>query len=368
MNKLILGNLLHRPLRSLLSLTAIAIEVVMILSITALMLGQLNDSKARTNGIGADMVVRPANASFLAGFGGAPVPATIAGVLAKLPHVQVAAPVIVQFTLGSSVENIYGIDFKSFNALRPFVFVAGTPFQGPNDVIVDDIFAASDHGHHVGETIPILNNHPFRICGIVRHGKGGRKFIPITTLGALTGAPGNASIFYLRTDGPPYQQAVMHEILATPGLGQYQVQTMEEMLSQLTPSKIPALTASLNVVIGIAMIVGFLAIFQSMYTAVMERTREIGILKSLGASRSYIVSMVMRETGLLALGGVGTGVALSFLVRTTVMHRFPTVPFPITPHWLLWGTLLAFVGALVGALYPAYKAAQKDPIEALAYE
>ncbi len=367
MNKLILGNLLHRPLRSLLSLAAIAIEVIMILSITALMLGQLDDSRARTNGIGADMVVRPANASFLAGFGGAPVPASIAGKLAKLPHVQVAAPVIVQLTMGSSVENIYGIDYASFNALRPFVFIAGTPFQGPNDVIVDDIFAASDHGHHIGETIDILK-HPFRICGIVQSGKGGRKFIPITTLGALTGAPNNASIFYLRTEGPPYQQAVMQEILATPGLGQYQVQTTEEMLSQFTPSKIPALTISLNVVIGIAMIVGFLAIFQSMYTAVMERTREIGILKSLGASRSYIVSMVLRETGLLALGGVGAGVVLSFVVRTVVMHRFPTVPFPITPHWMFRGTLLAFVGALIGALYPAYKAAQKDPIDALAYE
>ncbi|HUZ05664.1 MAG TPA: FtsX-like permease family protein [Acidobacteriaceae bacterium] len=367
MNKLIVGNLLHRPLRSLLSLSAIAIEVIMILSITALMLGQLDDSKARTNGIGADMVVRPANASFLAGFGGAPVPAKIADVLAKLPHVVVAAPVIVQLTLGSSVENIYGIDFKSFNALRPFVFIAGTPFQGPNDVIVDDIYAASDHGHHVGETIDILK-HPFRICGIVQHGKGGRKFVPITTLGALTGSPNNASIFYLRTEGPKFEAAIAQEILATPGLGQYQVQTTEEMLSQLTPSKIPALTASLNVVIGIAMIVGFLAIFQSMYTAVMERTREIGILKSLGASRSYIVSMVLRETGLLALGGVGAGVALSYVVRTVVMHRFPTVPFPLTTHWILWGMLLAFVGAIVGALYPAYKAAQKDPIDALAYE
>lgn len=368
MNKLILGNLLHRPLRSLLSLSAVAIEVVMILSVTAIMLGILNDSKTRTNGIGADMVVRPANASFLTGFGGAPVPAKVAGVLAKLPHVEVASPTIVQLTTtATAVENIYGIDYKSFNALRPFVFLAGTPFHGPDDVIVDDIFARSDGGHKVGETIQILK-HPFRICGIVEHGKGGRKFIPIGTLGALTGAPGNASLFYLKTDGPQYQQDVRQEILATPGLGQYQVQTMQELLSQLTPSHIPALTISLNVVIGIAMIVGFLAIFQSMYTAVMERTREIGILKALGASRSYIVSVVMRETGLLAVGGVILGIALSFLVKVWVAHRFPTTPFHITSHWMIWGSLLAFLGAMIGAIYPAYKAAQKDPIDALAYE
>lgn len=367
MNKLILGNLLHRPLRSLLSLSAVAVELTMILCITAVMLGMLDDSKKRSSGIGADMIVRPANASFLSGFGGAPVPARIANVLAKLPHVQVAAPVIVQLTAGSAVENIWGIDYPSFNALRPFVFLAGTPFRGPYDVIVDDYYAHSDGGHKVGDTVRILN-HPFRICGIVEHGKGGRKFVPITTLGELTGAPGNASLFYLLTDGPQYQDQVRQEVLGTPGMAQYQVQTMEEFLSMMTPERIPGFTISLNVVIGIAMIVGFLAIFQSMYTAVMERTREIGVLKSLGASRAYIVSVVMRETVLLASGGIVAGTALSFLVRAWMLHRFPTIPFAITPHWMVRGALLVFLGALLGAIYPAYKAAQKDPIDALAYE
>src|SRR5487761_1824634 len=96
MNKLVIGNLVHRPLRSLLSLTAVAIEVLMILSVTAIMLGMLSDSKARINGIGADLMVRPANSSFLVGVSGAPVSAKVATVLAKLPHVTVAAPVTVQ--------------------------------------------------------------------------------------------------------------------------------------------------------------------------------------------------------------------------------------------------------------------------------
>ena len=61
---------------------------------------------------------------------------------------------------------------------------------------------------------------------------------------------------------------------------------------------------AIEIVIGIAVIVGFLVIFQSMYTAVMERTREIGILKSLGASKLYIVNVVLRETILLAIIGI----------------------------------------------------------------
>lgn len=367
MNKLIVGNLVYRPLRSLLSLTAVAIEVVMILSVTAIMLGMLNNARERTSGIGADLIVRPANSSFLVGVSGAPVSAKVADVLGRLPHVAVSSPVAVQFVTGKTLENIYGIDYQSFNALKPFVFLSGTPFQHPFDVIVDDVFAKSDHGHHVGEEISILN-HKFRICGIVEHGKGARKFIPLKTLDQLTGSEGKASVFYLKLDNPANDALVEREIKNTPGMEAYLTQTIQDVLSEMTPSRFPGLEPALDSVIGIACIIGFLVIFQSMYLAVMERTREIGILKALGASKAYIVSAILRETGLLAAGGIALGIGLSYVVRIVVLSKFPTIPFPLTLDWILLASALSIVSALVGAIYPAYVAARKDPIEALAYE
>ncbi len=367
MNKLIFGNLIYRPLRSVLSLTAVAIEVVMILSVTAIMLGITNDSKARTSGIGADLVVRPANTSFMVGVSGAPVSAKVADVLARLPHVTVAAPVTVQLTLGKSVENIFGIDYQSFNALKPFVFLSGGPFQRPFDVIVDDVSARGGTGKKVGDEISIMN-HQFRISGIVQHGKGGREFIPLTTLDQLMGSDGKASIFYLKLDHLSNAALVEREIRNTPGMEGYQVQTIQEIISQVTPSRLPGVEPAVNTVIGIACIIGFLVIFQSMYTAIMERTREIGILKSLGASSGDIVSLILRETAMLAVGGIVLGIALSFVVREGVVAKFPTIPFSITAHWVMWATILALASALIGSIYPAYKAARKDPIDALAYE
>jgi putative ABC transport system permease protein len=367
MNKLVIGNLIHRPLRTFISVCAIAIEVVMILCIVAIMLGQVNGARDLATGIGADMIVQPPNSTFLSGISGAPVPAKIAQVLQKLPHVAVAAPVIVNLTASGSVETIWGIDYASFNALRPFVFVAGTPFQGPNDVIVDDYFARSDKGHHVGDTTTILN-HEFRICGIVEHGKGGRKFLPIRTLGALVSNPDNASLFYLRSDNPANQDLIKKEILATPGLSDYQVKTMAEQLSMLTPEHLPAFTIALNVVIGIAVIIGFLVIFQSMYTAVMERTREIGILKSLGASKGYIMNVVLRESALITVCGIALGMVLTQLIHAWMSYRFPTLPFFATTDWWFKGAAIALAGGILGAIYPAFKAASKDPIDALAYE
>ena len=105
-----------------------------------------------------------------------------------------------------------------------------------------------------------------------------------------------------------------------------------------------------------------------MYTAVMERTREIGILKSLGASKMYIVNVILRETLLLALCGIVVGILFSLLARAGIVQRLPLLRVVVTGEWILKATVVAIVGAILGALYPAFKAAQKDPIEALAYE
>jgi putative ABC transport system permease protein len=367
MNRLVIGNLLHRPLRSGISILAVAIEVAMILSIVGILFGQIEGSRRQTSGIGADLIVRPPNASFIAGVSGAPVPAKVADVIRQLPHVAVASPAIQQFSVKTTVETIWGIDYPSYNALRPFVFLSGGPFQGPNDVIVDDIFARTGQHYKVGDTISILD-HPFRICGIVEHGKGGRKYLPIRTLGALIGAEDNASIIFVKSDDPKNQQLIEQEIHAHPGMSAYQVQTLAESLSQMTPEHLPAFTDALYVVIGLAVVVGFIVIFQAMYTAVLERTREIGILKSLGASQTYIVDLVLRETAFLSIIGIVLGIAVTFLLKKVMDVRFPTIPFPIDAHWLIAATLIALGGALVGASYPALKAARKDPIEALAYE
>jgi putative ABC transport system permease protein len=363
MNKLVVGNLVHRPLRSLISVLAVAIEVIMILSITAILMGKLNGFKTRQNGIGMDMIVRPNSASNLIGMSPAGASIKVASVLAKLPHVAVAAPVNVQ--INSSLDTIYGIDFKTFNDLLPFTFISGTPFQGPDDVILDDYAAA---GKKVGDTVRILNR-PFRISGIVEHGKGGRKFVPIDTMGGLTGTEGKATMFYLRTeDMPRYQEEVRKEILATPGMNTYSIATAEEYLSTISPARLPGFNIGLEVVIGIAVVIGFLVIFQAMYTAVMERTREIGILKSMGASRSYIVAVVLRETGLLAIAGIVLGVVSSYALSAILENRFPTLDFVIDLPYVWKAVVIAFAGALLGAFYPALKAARKDPIDALSYE
>ena len=367
MNKMILANLMHRPIRAVISTFAVAVEVTLILLIVGIMLGMLTDSSNRQVGIGADILVQPPGASLFVGVSGAPVSDKVANVIAKLPHVTAVAPVVAQLSTSGAVSVIDGIDLKSFEAVGgPLPYLSGGPFQGPYDMIIDDLEAGSKHAK-VGDKVHVLN-HEFRISGIVEHGRGARQFVPMATLQEVVGAPGKASIFYVKVDNPQNVDTVIQEIKSVSGMQQYGVHSIKEYLTLMSSSSVPGLTTVIRVVIGIAMIIGFIVIFQAMYAAVMERTREIGILKSLGAGKLYVVNAILRETFVIALAGVVLGIAVSFAAKAGLRAKFQTLPLMITNGWLLRASIIAIVGSLLGALYPALKAAQKDPIDALAYE
>lgn len=367
MNKLVISNLLNRPIRSIISVVAIAVEVTLILLIVGLSVGIMNDAKERQVGVGADVMVQPPGSSFLAGITGSPVSVKVADKLRALPHVTAVAPVVMNLNTSGAIEVIYGIDLQSFNAMgTPFRYIEGGPFQGPDDILVDDFFA-NQKNIHPGDTLELLN-HTFRVAGIVEHGKGARKFVPMATLQDLTGAQGKASMFYVKLDNPNNADAVVHEVKSVPGMERFAVRSLREYLSMMTVSNLPGFSTFINVVIGVSVIIGFIVIFQSMYTAVMERTREIGILKSLGAGKLYIVNVILRETLVLALAGIAAGIAFSWLARAGILQKFPLMRVQMTGDWVLRAAIIAIAGAILGAIYPAYKAAQKDPIDALAYE
>jgi putative ABC transport system permease protein len=327
----------------------------------------LTDTKNRQVGIGADIMVQPPGSSLLMGISGAPVSIKIADRLRKLDHVVAVAPVVTQLTTAGNLEVIDGIDLAAFESMGgPFHYIAGGPFEQPYDMLVDD-YVASSKKLKVGGSIEALN-HSFRIVGVVENGKGARKFVPLATLQDIIGAEGKASIFYVKLDDPNNADAVVKEIKSIPGMEQYGVHSLKEYMTLMSSSSLPGLSTFINVVVGISMVIGFIVIFQAMYAAVMERTREIGILKSLGAGKFYIVNVILRETLLISIGGIILGIAVSYAARAGLHQKFKTLPILITPEWLVRATIIAIIGSILGAIYPALKAAQKDPIDALAYE
>ena len=369
MNKLIISNLLHRPIRSLISVTGIAVEIVLMLVIIGLLLGIVNDGRERQQGMGADIMIQPPGTSFLMGLSGLPMSTKLADVLSRVPHVVAVAPVGVQLNTTGGVETIYGIDPESFLRIAgPFSYLAGGLFRKQNEVVVDDYFAKSNHVT-VGSQIQMWNRR-FRVSGIVEHGKGARKYIALSSMQEIVGSEGKASVFYLKLDDSAEERVmeVIHSINQLPGGSDLQVRSMREWLSLLTPGNLPGFSKVVEVVIGVATVIGFIVIFQTMYASVLERTREIGILKSLGSSKLSVVNLVLRESILLAISGAVIGIGASFLARTLIHSILPTMQVLIQGRWIVYSSIIAISGAILGGAYPAFQAAKKDPIEALAYE
>lgn len=365
MGEFIARNLMHRPVRTLIGALAIGFEVMLIVIIVGLTSGLLAETAKRIEGIGADIMLQPPAASIFLGFSGSPMPIKIADKLQELKYVQAVAPALLQFNSTGGVEVVYGIDPQSFRAVSGgFVFLAGHDMEGPDDLLVDD-WAAKAKNLKVGMKYNLLN-HEWNVAGIVEHGKGARLFVPITTLQDLVGAHDKASIFLLKCTRPEHTDDVMDEMRRTfPG---YTIRPLRDFLSLMTSTNIPGLQTFINAMIALAVSIGLLVILLTMYTTVMERTRDIGVLKSLGANGAFIVRALLLESALLCIVGIAAGIGLSYLIRGVLLARFPTLSILITAGWAARAGVIAMIGAMVGASYPAWMASKKDAVEALSFD
>jgi len=365
MGHFVVRNLFHRPGRTLIGVMAIAVEVMLVVVIVGLTTGMLEETAKRIEGIGADIMLQSPSAQIFLAFSGSPMPIKIADKLREMKYVQSVAPALLQFNSTGGVEIIYGIDRESFRKVSGgFVFLAGEDLQGPDDLLVDD-WAVKAKKLKVGDTYNLLN-HDWHVVGIVEHGKGARLFVPISTLQELVGAHDKASLFLVKCTRPEHTEDVMAEIKSTfPG---YPVRPLKDFMTLMTSTNIPALETFIHSMIALAVTIGLLVIFLTMYTTVLERTRDIGVLKSLGASKILIVRALLTETVLLCLLGIVAGVGLSYLVRAGFLAAFPTLTILITPEWVVRAGLIALAGAVLGASYPAWLASRKDAVQALSYD
>ena len=354
----------HRPLRTFLSALLIAIPVTLVLTLTGLSKGMLDDSNRRNRGVGADIMIRPKNSSLLS-LGTAPIPERVVDVIRKQPHVALATGMIMQ-SLGSAFTTAAGVDWTEFNRMsRGLEYLQGGPPANPDEVVVDDYYAQQNK-IHAGSYIELLGQKR-RVSGVVRPGKLNRVFMDLKRLQELTSNGNNVNTIYVTVDRQENLKAVIAELKEL--LPDYPIYSMEEFTSAFNTNNIPLLSRFTQVMVGIAIVIGFTVVCLSMYMSVLQRTREIGILKSLGASRWYVLNIILREAVLLALAGTILGIGMSYAAKWLLQTFAPaSLPPAVDPSWWPTAAAIALIGAVLGALYPGMHAASMDPIEALSYE
>jgi putative ABC transport system permease protein len=360
--QMVWGNIVARPLRSFLSVIAIAIQVILVLMIAGLTAGVVSEWGKRVEGVGADLLVQPPNSSIFFSFSGAVMQESLGDQIEALPGVDDVSPTLILVDQKNFIV-VYGIDYKRFNALsRGFLYRAGRPFETADEALADDIVAQTRHlqvGDHVN-----LVSHSFVISGIVAHGKGARFFIPLKTAQDIAGVENRVSMFYVRSKGDT--ETTRKEILQL--APENRVRSMSEYMSLMNSSNLPELKPFIRTMMGIGIVISFLVVLLNMHTMVLERAREIGILKALGCSRLEIVEMLLGETFVLTLLGSAAGILLTFITQAILKETNPALTILISSRWVLQAIALALVGAAGGAVYPTLRASGYDPVVALAYE
>ncbi|RPI96633.1 MAG: ABC transporter permease, partial [Chloroflexi bacterium] len=268
--KIVLENMKHRPMRSLLSVFLIAIPVTLIQCLVGIAQGLLNDAAQRAKGVGADILVRPPGSSIMT-LSGAPLSEKLIEVLAGKPYVAVASGMITYPI--SSVTYMAGIDLASFTRMSGgFEYVEGGGFQGPDDILVDRHYAQQQK-LRAGSTVNLLNRD-WRVAGIVEPGKLSRVFVQMPVLQKLTSNTGKISQVFLKVKEPRNLAGAIEQLRRElPG---YPVYSIAEFVSQFTVENVQggAVQTFINVMMGIGVVIGFAVVLLSMYMAVLQRTRE----------------------------------------------------------------------------------------------
>jgi putative ABC transport system permease protein len=362
---LVWENLKHRPVRTFLSAIFIGISVTLILTMVGLSRGVLDDVRERARGSGADIVIRPPNSTVLAFSGNMPHGEKIVDLVRQRPHVTVATGVLIE-SIGN-FQSITGINLDEFNAMSGgFHYLEGGPFQRPDDLMVDESYADSKN-LHAGSSLDLGNGQVWHICAVVEPGKLSQLIAQRNRLQDLYSATGEVSVIYVKVDQKTNVPSVLDDLMNL--LDGYPIYTIEQLANMISVDNISLVKGFTRVVIGIAVVVGFLVVLLTMYTAVLERTREIGILKALGASPGYILGILMRESILLAVCGSIAGIVMTYGSQFLV-HKFapPFLRQAIVPDWWPYASGISMIGAVLGAIYPGLKAARQDAIEALSYD
>ena len=365
MDNLVSSNIRQRPIRTLVSVAGVALGVCLIMLFTGLARGMSNDLQRRASNLRAEIIfTRPGSMQLTAST--ANLSTKYVDSLKQIEGVEEVLPVaryIAQGGKGFGFEQIEGVEWEAFARMNQIHIASGRPAAASDEIVIDET-KARNNNLGLGSTLQLFSDKPYRIVGIYSPESGARVKMTLTALQEALESPGRCTYILIKLRDPNQQVEVARRIdEQLPG---NKIQFTRELFTSLEKS-IPYLGIFLRVLVALAATVSAVVVMLAMYTTITERTREIGILKAMGASRRYIVMIIESEAILISVVGLVAGFTLSFLAGFAI-HRIYGLFFEYSWGWALTAAAIGILGGGLGALYPAWRASNLDPVSALAYE
>jgi putative ABC transport system permease protein len=331
---------------------------------TGLARGMSNDMSKRASNWKAEIVFTRPGAMEMSS-SNAPVNTKYTERLLEIEGVQSAVPVIQYFVAGTGsfgLRLIDGVNWDEFARMNEMQIVRGRGAVANDELILDER-ESRDQNVDVGGTMNLFNK-PYKVVGVFAPPSGARTKMSLAAMQDILQAPDKCSYILVKIKAGETGEAVAGRINdALPG---NKINLTQDLIVD-AEQRFPALKNFLRTLVGLGAFVSFIFVLLSMYTTVTERRREIGILKSLGASRMFIVGTIQREALVIGILGVVAGFAIAFVAAFLIQNVFE-LAFEFNTGWMLTAIGLAIGGSLVGALYPAWRASSLDVVQVLTNE
>lgn len=365
MLELVLANLKTRPFRTLISIVGVALGVILILLFTGLARGMSDSMAKRAANWKAEIVFTRPGAMELTS-SNASVSTTYAQRLLEIEGVESTVPVIRYITPDTTgrwgIRQLDGVEWNSFAAMNEINIVSGTAPNALDEIVIDERQSADDK-LKVGDTMELFGDRRYKIVGVFAPPSGARIKM---SLAAMQDALETDKCTYILVKIKPGADADAVAAKINETLPGNKINLTRDLIID-AQDRIPALNTFLKVLVGLGAFVSTIFVLLSMYTTITERRKEIGILKSLGASKSFIIRVIEGEAFLIGILGVLLGFIASFIASFILQNAFD-LQFEFSRNWILTAILIAVGGSLVGALYPAWRASAIDPVEVMANE
>lgn len=373
MESLVFSNMFHRPARTIVSVSGIAIGILLIVFTVGLTNGSLREQAQREANVGAEIFFRASGSIGQSGSESFQLPMAQALELNKIEGVDKVVAIgqnSVDADTATGKRLVDGVIFDDYSAISGIKIVEGRQFQPEADEVIVDTAFRNQKKLKLGDSLKIWDRE-FKVVGIYEPAGGARIKMPLLTMQKQL----------IGSDSSPEELSKVSAFLIKikPGFTEDQVgENIKKVfpnnqiirakdLEELYLNSLPALNIFLDVIIGVAATISALVILLTMYTTVTERTRQIGILKSLGMPNGQIAWTITQEALLISFLGIFTGIVLTYLLRF-ILTKFITLVVEIDYKVLLITLIVGLIGGALGALYPALRAARLDAVEALSYE
>src|SRR5437773_395038 len=366
MFELVLANLRVRPLRTLLSVIGVALGVTLVVLITGLARGISNDMARRAWKWKAVIVfTRPGAMETTSS--NAPVSTAYAQKLLEVDGVKSTVPVYRYITPNNKgrwgIQQLDGVDWQPFAEMNDMRIVEGRAPVADNEVILDERQTREDNVH-VGDSIELFGDKQYKIVGIFEPPSGSRIKMSLAAMQAELEAPNKCTYILVKIkDGADPEEVGRRIDHQLPG---NKINLTRDLIID-AQERIPGLNTFLRVLVGLGAFVSTIFVLLSMYTTITERRKEIGILKSLGASTAFIIRTIEGEAFLIGVLGIILGIVISYAASYSIGREFE-LPFEFSSGWMITAVAIAVGGSLIGALYPAWRAAGIDPVEVMVNE